>query len=234
MNYHLKKDLKLIFFIFSFCFIIFSIILNSSLFTTVIPYKIERIINSFHEEVQKPPSFTLDTKDTKKITNTNKLSVVIPRDIEAQAENQNIIYLPKFNIVAPLQTVNSNNLKTIYAALRKGTVIYPTTDLPGNGYTIILGHSSQYPWEPGRYKSVFSLLSELDQGDLVIIYWNKQKLIFEVTDKKIFLPWPKGNEITETIFPPQSNQKIVILQSCWPVGVAYKRVAVKTVLVNNK
>lgn len=234
VNYRIKKDLRLLLFIFIFCFIVFSLILNSSLFTSVIPYQFQKITKLIHQEIVTPPIITISSSHSTINTNNTNFEINIPPDILTLGATQNILYLPKFNIVAPLQIVTSNNLKTIYSALRKGVVIYPTTDLPGQGYTIILGHSSQYPWEPGRYKSVFSLLNELDAGDRIIIYWNKHQLIFQVEAKKIFLPWPKGNEMTETIFPPQNNQKIVILQSCWPVGVAYKRVAVKTILIDSK
>jgi len=124
-------------------------------------------------------------------------------------------------------------LKLIYKKLKQGVVLYPGSNIPGQGYSIIIGHSSQYPWQSGRYKSVFSLLSELQIGDKIYVYWEQEPLVFEVQEKKIFLPWPKGNEIKETVFPHE-NKPILILQSCWPVGVAYKRVAVKTVLINNK
>ena len=56
-------------------------------------------------------------------------------------------------------------------------------------------------------------------------------MVFKVVDKKIFLPWPKGEYSTETIFPPEPNKRILILQSCWPVGVDFKRVAVKAELI---
>ena len=138
--------------------------------------------------------------------------------------------MPEFNITAPIWTVEKPDLKLIYKTLKLGVVLYPGTAFPGQGYSIIIGHSSQYPWQPGRYKSVFSLLSELKVGDKIYLYWDNKPLVFEVTAKTVFLPWPKGNETTETIFPPEGKKPILILQSCWPVGVAYKRVAVKAIL----
>ena len=62
------------------------------------------------------------------------------------------------------------------------------------------------------------------------MYFGTKTFIFEVTDKQIFIPWPQGSETTETVFPP-SEEPTLILQSCWPVGAASKRVAIKTVLV---
>jgi sortase (surface protein transpeptidase) len=76
------------------------------------------------------------------------------------------------------------------------------------------------------------LLNELTIGDRIYVFWKQKPLVYEVVDKKIFLPYPKGEAYTENIFPPNSNEKTLILQSCWPVGVDYKRIAVKTKLIN--
>lgn len=164
---------------------------------------------------------------SQKATATNEIiSIPLPQE----AEKSNLLELPRFGIKAPILTVDQPDLTIIYAKLKQGVVLYPGSSLPGQGYSVIIGHSSQYPWQTGRYKSVFSLLNELKPGEKIYVFWEKQPLIFEVKDKKIFLPWPKGQDSTETIFPP-SNEPTLILQSCWPVGVAYKRVAVKTILV---
>jgi LPXTG-site transpeptidase (sortase) family protein len=149
-----------------------------------------------------------------------------------EAQTANILELPEFGIKAPIWKIDTPDLKLIYKKLKQGVVLYPGSALPGQGYAIIIGHSSQYPWQSGKYKSVFSLLSELQKGDKIYVYWEQKPLVFEVQEKKIFLPWPKGNEVTETIFPPE-NEPILILQSCWPVGIDYKRVAVKTILISH-
>jgi LPXTG-site transpeptidase (sortase) family protein len=146
--------------------------------------------------------------------------------------SQDLLVLPKFDIKAPIWIVESESKKDIYAKLKNGVVVYPTTSLPGGEYSIILGHSSRYPWEPGKYKAVFSLLNELVIGDRIYVFWKQKPLVYEVVDKKIFLPYPKGEGYTENIFSPNSSEKTLILQSCWPVGVDYKRIAVKTKLIN--
>jgi LPXTG-site transpeptidase (sortase) family protein len=138
--------------------------------------------------------------------------------------------MPQFNIKAPIRKFTSSNLDLIYEELKKGVVLYPGSSIPGQGYSVIIGHSSQYPWESGKYRTVFALLNELQPGDKIYVFWEQKPLVFEVKDKQIFIPWPQGSGTTETIFPP-SNEPTLILQSCWPVGAASKRVAVKTVLV---
>ncbi len=150
--------------------------------------------------------------------------------IPIEAESSNLLEMPQFNIKVPILEVETPDSGTIYKKLKEGVVLYPGSDIPGKGYSIIVGHSSQYPWDSGRYRSVFALLNQLEQGDKIYVFWNQKPLVFEVRDKNIFLPWPQGTEGTETIFPP-SDEITLILQSCWPVGTASKRVAVKTVLV---
>jgi LPXTG-site transpeptidase (sortase) family protein len=224
-----RRDLKLFSQIFAIIFIIVFFIFNGIVFGSIISYKVSHSLVILKEEITRPPRFLDLTTEPTLITNqkTNILPVV-----PLEAQTANILELPEFGIKAPIWKIDTSDLKLIYQKLKQGVVLYPGSALPGQGYSIIIGHSSQYPWQLGKYKSVFSLLSELQIGDKIYVYWEQKPLVFEVKEKKIFLPWPKGSEITETIFPPE-DKPILILQSCWPVGVAYKRVAVKTVLVSD-
>jgi len=225
------KDFKLFFQIFFIIFIIFFFIFNGAAFFDLVNYKINKSTEAIKQELIRIPSFLTNLPTQKEIQSLipSIISSVI-RPIPPEAENANILEIPQFNIQAPILEVKTADSEIIYKRLKQGVVLYPGSDIPGKGYSIIIGHSSQYPWDSGRYKSVFSLLNQLEQGDKVYVFWDQKPLVFEVRDKKIFLPWPKGTESTETIFPP-SDEKTLILQSCWPVGAASKRVAVKMVLV---
>ncbi len=225
------KDLKLFFQIFFIIFIISFFIFNGAAFFDLVNYKINKSTEVIKQELIRTPSFLTNLPTLEGIQSLIP-SIISPviRPIPPEAKNANILEIPQFNIKAPILEVETADSETIYKKLRQGVVLYPGSDIPGKGYSIIVGHSSQYPWDPGRYKSVFSLLNQLEQGDKVYVFWDQRPLVFEVKEKKIFLPWPKGTESTEIIFPP-SDERTLILQSCWPVGVASKRVAVKTVLV---
>jgi len=236
---HIFRDLKLFCWIFLAFFIVVFLVVDGGTCFVILSYKIHYGIGLVKNELTRTPSFlssssSFSQKQRKEDGTTPSFYVqsipfsTIPFPEEANKEN--IIVLPKFDIIAPIREVKSPNLTVIYQQLKKGVVLYPGSAVPGQGYSIIIGHSSQYPWRPGNYKRVFSLLSELKKGDKIYVFWEKKPLVFEVESKKIFLPWPKGSEITETIFPP-SSQPTLILQSCWPVGVATKRIAVKTVLI---
>jgi len=224
-----RRDLKLFSRILAIIFIIVFVIFNGTAFGAIVSYKIRHLIVVLKEEITRPPAlFDLTTATS----STKEQKIITLPAVPLEAQTANILELPEFGIKAPIWKIDTPDLKVIYKKLKQGVVLYPGSALPGEGYAIIIGHSSQYPWQTGRYKSVFSLLSQLKPGDKIYVYWEQKPLIFEVQEKKIFLPWPKGNEVTETIFPPE-KKPILILQSCWPVGVAYKRVAVKTVLISN-
>lgn len=231
------RDLKLFLRIFLILFAVIFFIFDGTAFGAIATYKISHFFNLAKTKIFEPPNLNIFSESATTTlsqgspnTTTTKTTTSLPTP-PSELQNTNLIVLPKFNIKAPIWVVNNIDLKLIYKKLKEGVVLYPGTAIPGQGYSIIIGHSSQYPWQPGRYKSVFSLLSQLEAGDKIYIYWDQKPLVFEVQETKIFLPFPKGNETTETVFPPE-EQPILILQSCWPVGVAYKRVAVKTVLIN--
>lgn len=225
------KDLKFFFQIFFIIFIISFLIFNGAAFFDLVNYKISKLTETIKQELIRIPSFltNLPTREEIQSLIPSIISSAI-RPIPPEAKNTNILEIPQFNIQAPILEVETTDSGIIYKRLKQGVVLYPGSDIPGKGYSIIIGHSSQYPWDTGRYKSVFSLLNQLEQGNKVYVFWDQKPLVFEVKEKKIFLPWPKGTESTQTIFPP-SDEKILILQSCWPVGIASKRVAVKMVLV---
>lgn len=240
------QNIKIAFVIFSVCFTVLFLLFSFDAIFSIIKYKIKNFRVDVYKELSRPIDFSLEkTHKTlpvnityNNVSNNNHVNPLPTKEplpeIPSEAVSENILVLPKFNIVVPILEVPNENQKIIYQALRKGVLVYPTTDSPGinSNYTIILGHSSRYPWEPGRYKSVFSLLNELEPKDRFYIFWNQRPLVYEVQDKNIFIPYPKGEDYTENIFPPKSNEKILILQSCWPVGVDYKRIAIKAVLIN--
>jgi len=230
------KDFKLFFQIFFIIFIISFFIFNGAAFFDLVNYKISKLTEVIRQELIRTPSFLANLpSESEALPSISDIisggvHIVNLPAIPIEAESSNLLEMPQFNIKAPILEVETPDSGTIYKTLKQGVVLYPGYDIPGKGYSIIIGHSSQYPWDSGRYKSVFSLLNQLEQGDKIYVFWNQKPLVFEVRDKNIFLPWPKGTESTETIFPP-SDEITLVLQSCWPVGVASKRVAVKTVLV---
>ena len=61
------------------------------------------------------------------------------------------------------------------------------------------------------------------------VYWNQTPLVFEVQGREIFSPDEKN---VYDVFPYYNKEKVVILPTCWPLGIAYQRLAIKGVLVD--
>lgn len=111
---------------------------------------------------------------------------------------------------------NLNN--EILEGLKDGVVRYPGTARPGEeGNVFITGHSSYYLWDDGQYKDVFALLSEVEIGDEVIIYYNQQKYVYTITEKKEVAP-SEVNVLEQPV-----GEKRITLMTCTPVGTNLKR-----------
>ena len=146
-----------------------------------------------------------------------------------EAENIGPSYwleIPSLGITAPIIMEQSSNLNVIYKRLEKGVVHYsPSPELGELGTSVILGHSSAYPWYRGSYGSVFALISKLNAGDRINIYGNSKTLNYKVSKSLVFSPFSTDEELLSGF--EQSNDSSIILMSCWPVGTNYKRLAVR-------
>jgi len=142
------------------------------------------------------------------------------------SDKEDSIEIPKIEVSAPITFVNTLLKTEIYKALNKGVVHYYTSVLPGEiGQTIIIGHSAPLGWPKIRYNWAFSKLSELEEGDEIIIYFNHQKISYSVISK-IFLE--RGGEIPKN--PLTNSKNMLVLISCWPPGKDIKRIAVEAAL----
>ena len=129
------------------------------------------------------------------------------------------IVIPKINVNAPIVFPEGADDKQVFAELVNGAVHYPASVKPGEaGSSIILGHSSAYPWYQGLYGSVFSLLNRLDEGDEVIVFYKKHKYTYKITHKQVV---NKNALVAE-----QSDQPQIVLLSCWPVGTTWNRMMI--------
>lgn len=153
-----------------------------------------------------------------------------PQEIE-NINAVNILEIPKINVNVRIWPIPNKDRALIYDKLQEGVILFPGSQTPGKGFSIILGHSSQEPWRAGPYSSIFARLNNLNEGDLIYINWNSRKLVFQVRAKEIFTPSVENLKTTENIFP-RLQEPTLILQTCWPVGFDDQRLAVKAVLVN--
>ena len=148
----------------------------------------------------------------------------------------NRIVIPKLGKSVPIVEMGTENIegenwndleKQIQAGLQQGVVHYPGTAKPGDfGNVFITGHSSYYPWDPGKFKDVFATLSKLDVGDKYVVYYDQKQYTYEVTDKKEVQP------SNVSVLSQPTDKKISTLMTCVPVGTALRRLIITGIQVS--
>ncbi len=138
----------------------------------------------------------------------------------------NRLIIPKIDKNVPIVEIESVNETgdltniddEILNGLKTGVVRYPGTAKPGEeGNAFLTGHSSYYLWDDGQYKEVFALLSQLEVGDQVIIYYDQKEFTYQITEKKEVAP----SEVNVLAQPDGVHQ--LTLMTCTPVGTNLRR-----------
>lgn len=138
--------------------------------------------------------------------------------------------IPTLNIGAPIVFEPTTSEKRIYSALEKGVVHYAETPKPGQpGTSIIIGHSSVYPWYKGNYGYIFSKLSNLKAGDVVNIENDGRVLSYKVSRSIVFSPTDSEDYALREL--ESTSGSSIVLMTCWPTGTNAKRVAVRADLI---
>ena len=137
---------------------------------------------------------------------------IINNEHETRLDLFDRLVIPNIGVDAPIVLTETINEHIIHKALEKGVVNYPDSN-------IILGHSSAYPWYRGNYGSVFSLLNKLEKGDEILIFSQKKKYTYQVSEKQIAKPKDLNIE--------KKEKSVLYLVSCWPINTNWKRIAIK-------
>jgi LPXTG-site transpeptidase (sortase) family protein len=150
-------------------------------------------------------------------------------DLEIMPTTDRIV-IPRINQNVPIIRVSSENLiqrdwkaleRDIQDALRDGVVHYPGTSLPGeNGNVVITGHSSYFPWDPGRFKDVFALLHDVQVDDRIVLYYNQKKFVYKVVEKFEIRP-------TQIEVLKQTEKETLTLITCTPIGTNIRRLIIR-------
>lgn len=141
-----------------------------------------------------------------------------------------ILTIKKIGVSTPVVFGIASNNDTILKNLENGVVHYSNTPKPGlNGTSIILGHSSAYPWYKGKYGSVFALLGKLQPGDKFSVQYDGGRTFnFIIKQSIVFSPFADDSRLTQI---EKTSGSSLLLISCWPVGTNYKRIAVQAELI---
>jgi LPXTG-site transpeptidase (sortase) family protein len=139
------------------------------------------------------------------------------------------VIIPRLNTNVPVISMSTNTLISrnwdaleadIQNALRSGVVHYPGTPFPNqSGNVVLTGHSSYYPWDPGRFKDVFAVLHQATVGDEVVVFYNQKKFTYQITDIKKVMP-------TEVNVLGDTGDDRLTLITCTPIGTDLQRLIV--------
>lgn len=134
--------------------------------------------------------------------------------------------IPKIQARAKvIANVDAGNKKAYLAALKQGVAHAAGTGLPGvsseiNRTIVLFAHSTDAPWNMARYNAVFYLLNKLTVGDRVEVYYQGVKHEYQVEDVKVV----SASDVS--YFAKQTDEEVLILQTCYPPGTTLKRLLV--------
>lgn len=130
------------------------------------------------------------------------------------------IDIPANNISVPLTW--TKDVKDFDEDLKKGTVHYPGTVLPGQiGTSYVSGHSSGYLWDNSPYKTIFAGLGAVKDGtsfSVTVTLKNGKQVRYHyvVAGRGEY----KADDQAQFV---NTADSVVALSTCWPVGTTARR-----------
>jgi LPXTG-site transpeptidase (sortase) family protein len=139
--------------------------------------------------------------------------------------NDWVLAIDKLNISVPIiLRVDGADKEAYFNALQGGVAHMKNTALPGEGNTVIFGHSNFYDDDPGQYKQIFSTLDQLVIGDEIKIESKEKTLTYTVNSTNLVNP-----SDVEVVKPTENKQLTLI--TCWPPGSIGQRLVVIATLM---
>ena len=142
--------------------------------------------------------------------------------ISQTIDNDNSTYylsIPKLKITDAIVSLGSMDLK-------KSLIHYPQTALPGQlGNTVVFGHSvlPQF-FSSKNYLTIFSTLYKLEQGDEIILRYDKSTYKYII--EEMYEVKPTDLSVLEQHY----DNKTLTLITCSPPGTYLRRLIVKAVI----
>lgn len=139
------------------------------------------------------------------------------------------IVIEKINANAKvIQDVDPSSQSEYSNALAQGVAHAKGSSLPGEiGNLYLFSHSTDAPWNIVRFNAIFYLLSKLENGDRVIIFYQGRRYDYIVFDKTIA-------SASDTHFLTDNyNKPVLTLQTCDPPGTTLNRLVVRAKLAGS-
>jgi LPXTG-site transpeptidase (sortase) family protein len=130
-------------------------------------------------------------------------------------------FISEFTLSIPKLKIYDAKVKVDSEEFDSSLALFPGTALPGeeNGNAFVSGHSSILS-NPKDYKSIFSALPRLEEGDEVLVNIAGVEYRFLVESKRVVEP-----SDLSVVSPPQSGRYLTLM-TCVPPGTRLKRLVV--------
>lgn len=138
------------------------------------------------------------------------------------------LVIPKIGVnAAVIPAVNPTKPGEYLAALQKGIAHSSLSYFPNEDGTVFLfSHSTNYDWFVGDLNAVFYLLKNLEENDMVVLFYKGASYTYKITGKQIVDPTAVAYLV------PQAGDRRLILQTCWPPGSTAERLLIFADLIN--
>ena len=153
----------------------------------------------------------------------------VPREIKVAPVSTDFgLVIEKIGVNVPVvANVDSADYEEYTQALRLGVAHAKGSSLPGEaGNVYIHGHASLGFWELGSYATVFTMLSKVERGDRVVVFYEGKRFDYEVFNKETF----PGYDITP--LAREFEESVLTIQTCDPPGTTLNRLIVTARLIS--
>lgn len=132
------------------------------------------------------------------------------------------VIIPKINVEIPVvYDTAATNDTVIQKDLEQGVVHYAGTASPGqNGNLVIVGHSSNNIFNPGKYKFAFVLLHQLQPGDTFYLLKDGKRYTYQIYKRQVVAP----NDVS--VLGTMDKPATATLITCDPPGTSNNRLVV--------
>ena len=140
--------------------------------------------------------------------------------LRALAGTPDRLQIPSLAIEAPIIEAEARTQKAYRLALYDGVVHFPGTAEPGNaGNAYLFGHSSDLPWAPGDYKTVFAVLPDIERGAVIYVTDHSgNAYAYSVESTRIVRP-----DDLSVLEDPGNGKRTLTLQTSYPIGTTLRR-----------
>lgn len=138
----------------------------------------------------------------------------------------NTLMIPSLELRAPIVESAGTTEGDFQRALQKGIVHYPGTAEAGQlGNAYYFGHSSDFAWTAGEYKTVFARLPEIKNGSTIFVSDAAGK-VYAYIVREQFVVDPDETSVLE-----QTRVPTLTLQTSYPIGTAKQRYIVRAEII---